>query len=159
MKKKWTPHIIAAMALVVYILRRMKMKKKGFSIVSVLLVALVFAGCTNTPKVYDPSVPLEQSCTLRIYNLVITNFDGEKTKWGPAFVEGTAETIIPAGSHSMSIMYKDAKEDALGRIASITEYQLTTSYEFLPKRTYLLSVSVTNGKATAQIKDVTEGNS
>jgi hypothetical protein len=62
------------------------MAKKGISIITVLVVLALFAGCASAPPdlgVYDTSVPSDQLVTLEIAGgLKVTAFDGSTVSWG-----------------------------------------------------------------------------
>ena len=124
------------------------MKKKCLFIVSVLVAALAVAGCGSAPKVYDKSVPMEQSSTLILNNDVgIIKFNDEKVA-----LMGTI--IIPADSHYWILRYKDRKDDGL-RITGVTQYDISMTYTFLPEHTYHVTATASGGNATGQVTDVT----
>jgi hypothetical protein len=97
MKEKWTPHIIAATALVVFI---------------VLGLACVTAPKAKPPKgiVYDSSIPAEQTASLLIPpgNIEVIEFDGKtlKPKWyQPSLLDPGMLVKIPSGKHEICFHY------------------------------------------------------
>jgi hypothetical protein len=92
--------------------------KKRFGVISVLLAALLVAGCVGAPKttIYDKSVPLEKSSTLIIsMGCSVIEFDGKSTlspSW-QAHNSGMKQMIIPAGTHTLKlyteVVYSGAK--------------------------------------------------
>jgi len=117
------------------------MKKNGFLIVSLLVAALVVAGCYSKPMVYDSSVPLEKSCTLEIGNGEIRTFNGKKTFWADKAV------IIPAGTHTLGIYNFEKRETKI-------EYgQVTMTYTFLPEHTYSIFAPIEGGIINGRIID------
>jgi len=127
------------------------MEKKCLFIVSVLVTALAVAGCgsaPSTPKVYDPSVPLEQSSTLMMSNNVgIIKFNDKN-------VALMGSIIIPADSHSWILRYKDREDDGL-RVTGVTQYDISMTYTFLPEHTYHVTATASGGNATGHVTDVT----
>ena len=117
------------------------MKKKCLFIVSVLVMALVVAGCYSTPMVYDSSVPLEESSTLEIGNGTVTGFNGKNTFWD------TKAVIIPAGTHTLTI--RNSEE----RGTSIEYGQVTMTYTFLPGHTYAVFAPIEGGRIIGTIID------
>jgi len=112
------------------------------------VVALSIAGCATT-KVYDKTVPLEQSSTLALSNDVgIIDFNDKKIA-----LMGTI--IIPADFHYWILRYKDIKYDGLGRATGVTQYDIVMSYTFLPKHTYYVTATASGGTAIGQIRDIT----
>jgi hypothetical protein len=119
------------------------MKKNWFSIISVALVALA-VGCSSGPKVYDKTVPLEESSTLMpIGEVGVIQFNEKKVAW-------MKSTIIPDGNHVLILRYKDIKEN------SVTQYDIPISHTFLAGHTYAVTATIIGGKATGQIMDATK---
>ena len=124
------------------------MKKKWLLVVSVLVAVLAVAGCSSTPKVYDPSVPLDQSCTLVLDNDAgIIELNNKK-------VALMGSIIIPADHHNWIMRYKE-KEFAGAQLTKITQYDIVMSYKFLPEHTYYVTATTSGCTATGQIKDIT----
>jgi len=135
-------------------LRRMKMKKK-IVIISMVLATLLIAGCSSAPKVYDKSVPLEQSSTLVLYNTTVMNFDDKFVGITPSWMAhngGTKEIIIPAGTHTLSIYAE--YPGSVGRLQQV-QYK-PISYEFLPGRTYVILKNSLTSDEGVRITDLTE---
>jgi hypothetical protein len=110
----------------------MKMKKE-FAIISVVLAVLLIASCSSTPKVtvYDPSIPTEKSCTLRIANCWITKFDEKAVRMMDWEALGTEkQVIVPAGTHTLSLRGNSAAGQR-----TINSWA-TMTVEFLPGHTY-----------------------
>jgi hypothetical protein len=134
-------------------LRRMKMKKR-LGIISVLLVAVLIAGCGSTPKatVYDKSVPLEQSSTIIIsYPCSVIEFNGKSTALSPSWQAhngGTKLMVIPAGTHTL-VLYAET-------IVSNRKMMYSSEpiiNEFLPGHTYLTMSEARVSDASFQIID------
>jgi outer membrane murein-binding lipoprotein Lpp len=133
----------------IYIFRRMKMKKKRILTVSVVVVALLLAGCSSEPKVYDKTVPMEQSSTLIQTDTGIIKFNEKKVAW-------MKSTIIPAGTHNFVLRFKDSKFDSTGQIVGLTQYDILMSYTFIAGHSYTITASASDGKATGRIEDITQ---
>jgi hypothetical protein len=91
MKKKWTPHIIAAAALAVFI-----------------VLGLASATAPKAPEVivYDPAIPEDQTATLFIQAgwYEVTHFNRKKLKenwYQPSITNSGIDVKIPAGRNSM----------------------------------------------------------
>ena len=133
------------------------MKKRIFWFgmsVTALALGLVFVGCASKPTVYDPSVPLEQSCTITIGTGVVS-FDGVPPK--PAWPVGK-KLIIPAGSHTFVL--RDFREIQTG-YQQFTTYRspdIPITYEFLPGHDYMIAMPFDQRSRTftAKITDNTE---
>jgi hypothetical protein len=120
----------------------MKMKKKWGLIVSVLMTPLLIASCA-TAKVYDKSVPLEQSSTLMLANVIINEFNGKKVLWMDRSM------IIPADTHSLRLANSENR-------GTSTEYGMVSmSYTFLAGHTYLVTAPISGGKIIGKITDFT----
>ena len=124
-KGKWTPHIIAAAALVVFI--------------------VLGSACASAPKppieiVYDTSVPEDQTATLFIpTNIVVLEFNGEGLKpiWGNP--RNNTAIKIPAGSHSI----RAAQYDPYGYNSPLGNRQsLAVAFNAIAGRTYKLGIYV-----------------
>jgi hypothetical protein len=127
----------------------MKMKKKWLLIVSVLVATLAVTSCGSAPKVYDKTVPLEQSSTLILNDDVgIIKFNEEK-----AALMGTI--IIPADSHSWILRFKDRKYDG-AVVTGVTQYDISMSYTFLPEHTYHVTATANGGQVTDVTKFTTD---
>jgi len=117
------------------------MKKNGFFTAFVLLATLVIGSCNSAPKVYDKSVPLEQSSTLEIGNCFVKSFSGESTLWS-----GTV--IIPAGQHTLVLHNSET-------MGTTTEYgEVSMTYEFLPGHTYAVFAPIKHGQINGRIIDI-----
>ena len=130
--------------------------KKRLAIISVVLAALVIAGCSSAPKVYDPSVPLERSSTLILVGTTVMNFNDKFVGTTPSWMGhnslGPKQMIIPAGTHTLSIYAE--YPSSVGRILQI-EYQPIT-FEFLPGHTCAIQRNSITSNDGVRITDVTE---
>jgi hypothetical protein len=107
-------------------------------LLGMLIMALVFGmtvvGCGSAPAVYDKSVPLEQSCTLKIVNSRVTSFNGQRGLGGKNI--GETLVIIPAGTHNLELVSRF--ENYLSN--TVTTWSGNITYEFLPGRTYVTTI-------------------
>jgi hypothetical protein len=117
------------------------MKKKNLFGISLLLVLLSSAAYGRGPTVYDKKVPLEESCTLRIFNCFVTEFDGKRTGSAWWSEMGTKEMIIPAGNHTLQIHTKNGGLGNFdGNFGFIETFRTGDfSRDFQAGRTYLVS--------------------
>jgi hypothetical protein len=118
----------------------MKMKKE-FAIISVVLAVLLLASCSSVPKVtvYDPSIPTEQSSTLRIVECAITEFNGKKVgkDWeahGVHLSPTEKQIIVPAGAYTLRLY------GTTGSGQWILTSSATMTGEFLPGHTYYVTI-------------------
>ena len=135
------------------------MKKRVFVIgviSTMLIIGFSLVGCA-TAKVYDKSVPLEQSSVIKINECFVREFNGNKTdsKWWAAF--GTKTLQIPAGKHTLEIFNKVERREG-GRIINESG-NINVTYTFIPGRTYLISAPIYSGKINAIIIDESGINS
>jgi hypothetical protein len=121
--------------------------KKRIGTISVLLVALLIAGCSSTPKttIYDKSVPLEQSSTLIISaGCSVIEFDGKSTQfsteWQAHNSLNAKRMIIPAGTHTLKLYAEVVYSGARHMISS----ELITR-EFLPEHSYAAAANANVG--------------
>jgi hypothetical protein len=137
----------------------MKMKRRIAIIPVLLLAALVVAGCVGAPKVYDKSVPPEQSSTIRINNGTtrITSFDGKSVKWGAGFTQ--QQMVIPAGKHSLSV-YIEYQRSTGSNTVTTSYGTVTVENDFLPGHTYFIgaAMSTRENKIYGKIIDETALN-
>ena len=105
--------------------------KRRFAIISAL-AALLIAGCGSAPKIYDPSVPLEQSSTLRIVDCAVIEFNGQAGLGGVQI--GETQVIIPAGTHTLKVLSRSGS-------TSISTWTGDITYQFLPGQTYYITIS------------------
>jgi hypothetical protein len=124
----------------------MKMKKKGLSIICVLMVMLVVVGCSSGPKVYDPSIPLEQSSTLEL-GCNVKGFNGGKVLW----MSGKT-VIIPAGTHTLIV--HNSESAPMGTSVTYGEVPME-AFTFIAGHTYLIQAPITGRTITGKITDVT----
>jgi uncharacterized protein YcfL len=115
--------------------------KKRFAIISVVLAVLLLAGCSSAPKakVYDTSVPLEQSSTLIISeSCSVSEFNGVKTgkDWSSftTFTPVEKQVVIPAGTHTLKLHYTYYVTTGSGWNLSAT-----TTGQFLPGHIYVVA--------------------
>jgi hypothetical protein len=106
--------------------------KKRIGIISMLLTALLIAGCSSGPMVYDKSVPLEKSSTLILRQCAITEFNGVKTGVSMNGLAGQKQVQIPAGKHRIQVHQKG------GGVGYETWNTVDTTYDFLPGYIYVI---------------------
>jgi len=113
------------------------MKNKLFLmgiLVMVLAFSVGFIGCSSSPTVYDKSVPLDQSSTIRINNAgQINNFNGERVFWNSTDF-GQKMVTIPAGKHTFGgwfVVY-------LPGGSQLNISFSNAEYDFLPGHTYFI---------------------
>jgi len=114
--------------------------KKEFTVISMIIAVLVTTGCSSTPKtsIYNSSVPLEQSSTLRIsedcwvseFNEKVVGKDWDTT--ATFFTSVEKRVIIPSGTHTLKIGYV--------YFSGSSRYTLTNTItnDFLPGHTYVV---------------------
>jgi len=117
-----------------------------FGVCLAIGLAIAFTGCSSAPKAYDPSVPLEQSSTLRIVSCNVREFDGKFTGGGIAWgvMIGEKQMIIPAGRHTLTLLSRSGR----------WESTITMTHDFIPGHTY--TVSLESDTAKGAILDETE---
>jgi len=123
--------------------------KNNFKLICGVLaigLAIAFIGCSSAPTVFDKSVPLEQSSTLRIMACNVREFDGEFTGGGIAWgvMIGEKQMIIPAGRHTLTLLSRSGR----------WESTITMTHDFIPGHTY--TVSLDSDTAKGAILDETE---
>jgi len=106
--------------------------KKIFLIVVFLTILLIF-GCAASPKIYNKSVPIEQSSTIRIFNCNVRQFNGTNVLWGK--MTGEKQLVIPAGTHSLELFYQF--EDNLSK--KLVSQSCTIEYQFVPGHVYVVT--------------------
>ncbi|MDR1626674.1 MAG: hypothetical protein LBT33_09045 [Spirochaetia bacterium] len=121
-----------------------------------LAAAALFMGCYTDLGLYDPAVPLEETCRLNIdTRLGITGFNGKPVSWGHAR-EGAATIIcIPPGEHSLrfEFYYRDDNIEA-----SAANYAFV--YDFLPGHEYDIEAEVSFlGKVEIVVEDLSDDTS
>jgi hypothetical protein len=117
------------------------MKGKGRVIIIAIFTAIIISGCSSGPTIIDSSVPLELSSTLIIRKCAVVEFNGRATGWGPfdlkwGIMGGDRQVIIPSGTHTL-IVYHSVDGGPLGRTQRWTG---TTTFEFKPGRTYIVTM-------------------
>lgn len=78
-----------------------------------VLIALLLALCPvvclaapSEPIVYDPSVPLEECCTVMLAStLMVSAFDGDAVHWETKGLQSWVAIQIPAGPHDFVLDY------------------------------------------------------
>jgi hypothetical protein len=118
------------------------MKIKAFLFIAVIVA--VCSNCQTAPKVYDQSVPLEESCILEIRSLLkVKEFDGAKVSSG---VFGS-KTQIPAGHHDFLLFYSDFD-------AYATYYgEIAFQYNFEAGKTYVMSPERNDASVTIIVRE------
>ncbi|MDR2922913.1 MAG: hypothetical protein LBU85_06195 [Treponema sp.] len=118
-------------------------------------LAIAFTGCSSAPsapKVFDKTVPLEQSSTIQFQGCSIVRFDGKENYLSPMWSAhnslGIKQVIIPAGTHVLSIYAESAGGSTIYQWESVP-----MSYEFLPGHTYAIGVQRSYSDFTALIID------
>ncbi|GHU40908.1 hypothetical protein FACS1894190_08350 [Spirochaetia bacterium] len=113
----------------------------------VLTFGLVLAGCASTgaPAVYDPTVPVEESCIIVIVQCAITKFDGVSTGLKMNALAGSKRIQIPAGQHTMQVYQKG------GGIGYETENTVDGTFDFLPGYIYAVTLGTVNQGAKLTI--------
>jgi len=113
-------------------------------------LAIAFTGCSSAPTVFDKSVPLEQSSTIRInsYTYVSGNINGTPVEWVTSSFN-QKQVIIPAGEHTFRIGTDDNRRQGL---VSVTN-------NFLPGHTYFVIASIIGDKIYGAIIDQGDLNS
>jgi len=123
--------------------------------ISVVLAALLTAACTGAPKIYDKSVPLEQSSTLILMSCTVMDFDGKFLALNPDWRGHNSlspkQIIIPAGTHTFSIY---AEYSQASRILQV-QYE-PFRIDFLPGHTYAVQKKSLTSDNGVSITDVTE---
>ena len=110
--------------------------KKIFLIAAVL--CLVLAGCATNPdkaKVFDPSVPEEESCFLIVPNFVnVRMFDTTQVSWHDSILGITPlQTMvrIPAGSHILVLDYTDMSEKVYPNLILEYDFKAGSKYQII----------------------------
>jgi hypothetical protein len=104
------------------------MKKNKLSLVALFLVVLFITGCSSGPKVFDKTVPLEESSTLVVNRYLSVEINGVGDVTTSMF--NTAEVIIPAGKKALKVITDNGKW--VGTV--------TTEFDFLPGHKYFLAM-------------------
>jgi len=130
--------------------------KKIYQVVLVVCLAvglaIALAGCSSGPNVYDKSVPIEQSSTIKIIWCFVTQFDGVKTgsAWWAAM--NTKQVIIPAGTHTLKLFNK---QEGFG---TSSWGEVDIKFDFTPGNTYLVFAPLYGHEIKGQIIDETHFN-
>jgi len=113
-------------------------------------LAIAFTGCGSAPVVFDKSVPLEQSSTIRInnYTYVSANINGKPVEWITSSFN-QKQVIIPAGEHTFRIGTDTNRRQGL----------VLVTKNFLPGHTYFVIASILGSKVYGAIIDEAEFNS
>jgi len=104
------------------------MKKILWITTTIFVVFMLFGACTST-KIYDKSVPLNETCKLTITNSIyVRSFDGKKWKWLTPDL-GVLEVTIPSGRHIIeaNIIYSGQIGN---KNVSINSSIMSIAYEF-----------------------------
>ena len=121
------------------------MKKIILSIISALLASLVITGCATI--MYDKSIPLEESSTIRInYDHTVNKFDEKSVSWGSGTLNKQL-VVIPAGLHNLTIHVTRSKDGYR------YEGNVGITYDFLPSHTYFVYAYFYDNKTFARILD------
>jgi hypothetical protein len=137
--------------------KRVNVRLARFRVLSLLglsvLIGLVIglASCAST-KVYDKSIPKEQSADLILsYPLLVTHFDGEEVNWSSGGFGTAKSTItIPAGEHVL--IFKHAGGG--GVKYSLDEKTVVVSHTFEALHIYL-TLALPTGNFEVRIEDMT----
>jgi len=124
------------------------MKSKIFAFMCLFFVFVQIQVVQAGPKVYDKSVPKEQSSILRITACAITKFNGKNVMWNG--LSGIKLVQIPAGQHTMQVYQKG------GSFNTWTENTVDGTFNFLPGHTYIVFLGTVYQGAKLQIVDVTK---
>ena len=104
---------------------------KKYLILVLLLLSMIFSGCSTGPMVFDPSVPLEQSSKIILNSSRITKFNGKKVSWIPSLFNYNRMTItIPSGRNTF-----DGNFFISGKTSLLVK---DVTYDFLPGKTYYI---------------------
>ena len=130
-----------------------KLGKRGSIIIFTIFILLVISGCNSGPTIIDPSVPLEMSSTLIIRKCAVIEFNGRDTgwnlfdtKWG--IMGGDRRVVIPSGTHTLKVFHRsDSGMMMVERTSPLT------TFEFLPGRTYLVTMGGTTNRPVAIIRE------
>jgi hypothetical protein len=127
-------------------------KRHGSAVLFAFLAggALMLAGCVSNKGVYDPSVPPEQLCTLRIDStLNVLQFDGNAVKWyTPQFSLANSMVIqIPAGYHEFIMNYTSG-----GSRYTFWADNIRYSYTFEAGKSYAMDAIRSNGMVHIEVE-------
>ena len=119
-----------------------KLIKNLMFLVLLISICNIFAGCSTGPIVYDKSVPLEQSSTLKLLNVGVDSFNEKNFVWvwgdpnmpRPMMDKHVHFVIIPSGTHTLALRQSWHIGDV------ITSYTVTMTHDFLPGLTYVVTM-------------------
>ena len=120
-------------------------------VITAVLAALVFTGCATKTVVYDPSVPTERLCTLKIdVELSVQQFDSDTVDWnygGNPFISSYV-VVIPAGYHQfvMSWMLHSSMRYSYAR-------NIMYSYTFEAGKTYIVAPKVQKDRVSIEVTE------
>jgi hypothetical protein len=111
------------------------------------IICLALAGCAADTIVYDPSVPQEKLCTLKIGDeLYVYEFDAADVEWSSGFLKSPPIVKIPEGRHTLVMDYISG-----GSRYTFFAKEIMYSHTFEAGKSYVMKAVRANNRVSIEV--------